>query len=243
MRSHNQRIQDVDESYLKQQHIHISREVCTQSEGKKTQDLFIAHVLHKRNRALCWLMRIIHPKKRLPDVLRSAKEPRKFCNLCLILLKPLGRDVAAGWLLAAGRELGRLKKRRVGRRVLELGPSVRRFIVENFFLGGFGVVGFGVVFDIPAFFSCTDSSTVCRKSFLRSIRLLGSATFTMTESIWDLAFKIEGSFFAERANRLLNFTNPHDLQQALPYLEQVYSASSWTKCAQNGLASPKQSRI
>lgn len=187
-------------------------------------------------------MRIIHPKLRLPDVLRAAKELRKFCNLCLILLKPFGRGFAAGRLLAAGRELGRLNKRRVGRCVLELGP-LRRFIDENFDLGGFGVVGFGVVFAIPAFFSCTDSSTVCRKSFLRSIRLLGSATFTMTESIWDLAFKIEGSFFAERANRLLNFTNPHDLQQALPYLEQVYSASSWTKCAQNGLASPKQSKI
>lgn len=149
---------------------------------EKKQDLFIAHVLHKRNRALCCLMRIIHPKLRLPDVLRAAKELRKFCNLCLILLKPFGRGFAAGRLLAAGRELGRLNKRRVGRCVLELGP-LRRFIDENFDLGGFGVVGFGVVFAIPAFFSCTDSSTVCRKSFLRSIRLLGSATFTMTESI------------------------------------------------------------
>lgn len=204
------------------------------------QDLFIAHVLHKRNRALCWLTRTFHPKTR---ALRPAKEPRKFCNLCLNLLKPLGLGVGAGRLLAAGRRLGRLKNRRVGRRVLELGPNRRRFIGENFFLGGFGVVGFGVEFEIPAFSNCTDSSTVCRKSFLRSIRLFGSATFTMTESIRDLAFNIEGSFLAERAKRLLNFTNPHDLQQALPYLEQVYSASSWTKCAQNGLASPKQSKI
>lgn len=130
-------------------------------------------------------------------------------------------------MLAAEFELCRLKKRRAGRRVPELGPDLRRFSMENFLLWGFGVVGFGVVdFGIPAFSSCTDSSTVCRKSFLRSIRLLGSATFTMTESMRDLAFKIEGSFLAERANKLLNLTNPHDLQQGRPYLEHVYSASS-----------------
>lgn len=42
MRRHNQRIHDVDDSYLKQQQIHISWEVYTLSEGKNK--IFLLHM-------------------------------------------------------------------------------------------------------------------------------------------------------------------------------------------------------
>lgn len=60
-----------------------------------------------------------------------------------------------------------------------------------------------LLLEIPAFSSCLDSGIFLRLSLLKSIKLLGSAAFPKTESIWALAFKIFEFPLAVRENKLL----------------------------------------
>lgn len=170
--------------------------------------MFIVYVFYKWNRVLCWLMRIVYFKI---CVFCLVKEFCKFCNFCFNLLKFFGFGVGVGWLLVVGCWLGWLKNCWVGCCVFELGLNWWWFIGENFFFGGFGVVGFGVEFEILVFFNCIDLLIVCRKFFFRLIRLFGLVIFIMIEFIWDFVFNIEGLFLVEWVKRLLNFMNLYDL--------------------------------
>jgi hypothetical protein len=75
------------------------------------------------------------------------------------------------------------------------------------------------------------------------MKLLGSAAFPKTLSIWALAFKNFESPLAERENNALILKFSQDLQHIGLYLEQTYSPSCWTSTPQKGVTSPKQSEI
>lgn len=76
----------------------------------------------------------------------------------------------------------------------------------------FGVSVVAVLVEIPAFSICFEFGMSLRCSFVKSTRLLGSEAFFKTESIRDLASRIDGSVLAERANKLLKLTDSQDLQ-------------------------------
>lgn len=104
---------------------------------------------------------------------------------------------------------------RLGRRLREFGPDLDRNTFENFFLGAsvvFGVSVVAVLVEIPAFSICFEFGMSLRCSLVKSTRLFGSEAFFKTESIRDLASRIDGSVLAERANKLLKLTDSQDLQ-------------------------------